>query len=83
MHARVTEEFDHDGKTVEKVYSPGVVCMKLAGRDAGKLCMITEVIDSNYVKVAGETRARKVNVKHLQPTGKLVDPKKDLKSQLE
>lgn len=45
----------------------GRVCVKIAGRDAGLKCVIVKVIDDNYVFVDGETRARKVNINHLEP----------------
>lgn len=65
------------------VYAPGTVCVKIAGRDAGKVCVVTEKVDAHFVKVDGFTRPRKVNVKHLEPTGKLVELKgKDVKALL-
>ena len=45
----------------------GRVCIKIAGRDAGKKCVIVNVIDDNFVLIDGETRRRKCNVKHLEP----------------
>jgi len=45
----------------------GRVCTKIAGRDAGKKCVITEIIDDKYVMVDGECRARRVNINHLEP----------------
>lgn len=51
----------------------GRVCMKIAGRDAGKVCAVVEVIDNNYVLVDGETRRRKCNVDHLEPLMKVID----------
>src|SRR4030042_5072347 len=50
----------------------GRVCVKIAGRDAGKHCIIIDVIDDNYVMVDGLTRRRKCNVKHLEPLETLV-----------
>lgn len=46
----------------------GRVCMKLAGRDAGKLCVIIDTVDAHTVLIDGETRRRKCNVVHLEPT---------------
>ncbi len=43
----------------------GRVCVKLAGRDAGKHCAIVEVLDQNYVMIDGNVRRRKCNLKHL------------------
>jgi len=48
----------------------GYICIKIAGRDAGKPCVIVEKVDDQYVVIAGETRRRKCNIKHLEPTGK-------------
>jgi large subunit ribosomal protein L14e len=45
----------------------GRLAMKIAGRDAGKKCVIVDVLDSNYVLVDGETRRRKCNIAHLEP----------------
>jgi large subunit ribosomal protein L14e len=55
--------------------------MKIAGRDAGQLCVVTEVMDHQFVKVDGFTRPRKVNVQHLEPLGRSVELKKGAKSE--
>jgi len=78
MEERVQALFSPE--TQGKLYQPGCVCMKIAGRDAGKLCVITEVVDNHFVKVDGFTRPRKVNVKHLEPVGKTVEVKKGASS---
>ena len=44
----------------------GRLAVKLAGRDAGKKCVIVDIIDNNYVLIDGETRRRKCNVAHLE-----------------
>lgn len=46
--------------------------MKIAGRDAGKLCVVVEAIDENFVLIDGETRRRKCNVRHLEPLEQVV-----------
>lgn len=46
----------------------GRICVKIAGRDAGKKCAIIEKIDESFVMIDGETRRRKCNLKHLEPT---------------
>ena len=51
------------------MYQIGRVCLKIAGRDAGKKCVIIDVINTHYVMIDGETRRRKCNVKHLEPLG--------------
>ncbi|MCB9362329.1 50S ribosomal protein L14e [Candidatus Woesearchaeota archaeon] len=48
----------------------GRVCVKIAGRDARKKCVVVEVLDKNYVTVDGQTRRRKVNMSHLEPLDK-------------
>lgn len=57
------------------LFTVGRVCIKLAGRDAGKYCVIVESVDDNYVMIDGQTRRRKCNVLHLDPTNKTVDIK--------
>jgi len=51
----------------------GRVCMKIAGRDAGKLCAVVEIVDKNYVMIDGQTRRRKCNIDHLEPLMKVLD----------
>ena len=46
----------------------GRLCVKIAGRDAGKKCVIVDVVDDRFVMIDGETRRRKCNLKHLEPT---------------
>jgi len=55
----------------------GRICVKTAGRDAGKKCVVVDVLDQNYVLIDGETRRRKCNVMHLEPLDKTVDIKKN------
>jgi len=50
----------------------GRICIKTAGRDAGNRCVVIDNIDDNYVLIDGQTRRRKCNVKHLEPTNKVV-----------
>lgn len=51
------------------VFEAGRVCVKNSGRDAGKRCVITKVIDANFVEIrnAARKKARKCNVRHLEP----------------
>lgn len=49
------------------LFDVGIVCVKLAGRDAGKKCVVVDVIDEHYVLIDGQTRRRKCNVAHLEP----------------
>jgi len=54
----------------------GRICVKIAGRDAGKKCVVVEAIDSNYVLIDGQTRRRKCNIRHLEPLPQMAEIKK-------
>ena len=50
----------------------GRVCMKIAGREAGKYCVVLKKIDENFVLVTGPKKLtgikrRRCNIAHLQP----------------
>jgi len=49
------------------MFDVGRVCVKIAGRDAGRKCVIVDIVDANFVIVDGQTRRRKCNVRHLEP----------------
>ncbi len=52
----------------------GRVCVKLAGHEAGKRCVIVDVLDSNYVVVSGAgVKRKRCNIAHLEPTDKKLD----------
>jgi large subunit ribosomal protein L14e len=53
----------------------GRLCVKIAGRDAGKECVIVDVQDKNFVIIDGNTRRRKCNITHLE----LLPHKADIK----
>lgn len=44
----------------------GRLAVKLAGRDAGKECLIVEEVKDNLVLIDGNTRRRKCNTSHLE-----------------
>jgi large subunit ribosomal protein L14e len=47
------------------------------GREAGKYCIIVDVIDKNYLLVDGlSVRRRRVNYKHIEPTTDIIDIQK-------
>lgn len=54
----------------------GRLCVKTAGRDAGKKCVIVDVLDANTVLIDGETRRRKCNIMHLLPLRETVEVQK-------
>jgi len=61
----------------EKMIEIGRLCMKIAGRDAGKKCVIIDVLDSTFVLIDGETRRRKCNILHLEPLKNNLEIKKN------
>jgi len=51
----------------------GRICIKTRGREAGRRCVIVDVIDKNFVLVTGPksltgVRRRRANINHLNPT---------------
>jgi large subunit ribosomal protein L14e len=59
----------------------GRICVKLLGREAGKKCVVVDVIDKNFALVTGPksvtgVRRRRTNVDHLEPTSEAVEVKK-------
>lgn len=57
------------------IFEVGRICVKLAGRDAGRKCVIVEELDNLYVLVDGDVRRKKVNINHLEPTEEMLDIK--------
>src|SRR6059036_311323 len=59
----------------------GRICVKLSGREAGRKCVIVDVIDKNFVLVTGPrkisgVKRRRTNVKHLEPMEDSIELKK-------
>ncbi len=51
----------------------GRICLKVAGREAGKQCVVVDVVDKNFVVITGPPevsgiRRRRVNINHIEPT---------------
>src|SRR3989338_2748871 len=55
----------------------GRLCVKTAGRDAGKKCVILDILDDKYIIIYGETRRRKVNILHVEPLNQKIEIKKN------
>lgn len=51
------------------MFEIGRLCVKLAGREAGKKCVIVDVMDDKFVVIDGDVRRKKCNIKHLEPLG--------------
>jgi len=59
----------------------GRICVKIAGREAGRKCVIIDIIDKNFVLVTGPqsisgVRRRRANVNHLEPTPDKIEIKR-------
>ncbi len=55
--------------------------MKVAGREAGRKCVIIDIIDENFVLVTGPksltgVKRRRVNIKHIEPLDKTLKIKR-------
>ena len=51
----------------------GRVCVKVAGRESGRKCVIVDVMDKSFVLVTGPknvtgVKRRRVNINHVAPT---------------
>lgn len=55
----------------------GRVCIKTAGRDSGELAVVLTEPENNSVLVDGNVRRKKCNIKHLEPTSRLLDVKEE------
>ncbi len=56
----------------------GRICVKVSGREAGRKCVIVDIIDENFVLVTGPksltgVRRRRANIKHLEPLDKVIN----------
>lgn len=59
----------------------GRICVKLAGREAGRRCVIVDVVDKNFVLITGPRKVsgvkrRRVNANHLELTQTKIDIKR-------
>jgi len=56
----------------------GRVCVKLTGREAGKKCVVVDIVDKNFVLITGPkqlngVKRRRVNASHIEPTERKVN----------
>ncbi len=54
----------------------GRLCVKTAGRDAGRICVVADQLDNHLVLIDGNVRRRKCNVMHLEPLDEMIKIKK-------
>jgi len=57
------------------LFEVGRICTKIAGRDAGRKCVVVENVDDHFVVVDGDVRRKKINIKHLEPIAKVIELK--------
>lgn len=55
----------------------GRLCVKIAGRDAGRECVILDLQDNKFALVDGAVRRKKVNLAHLEPLDRVIDIEKN------
>ena len=59
----------------------GRVCVKVAGRESGRKCVIVDVMDKSFVLVTGPKKVtgvkrRRVNINHVAPTEDIIQIKR-------
>lgn len=59
----------------------GRVCVKVAGRESGRKCVIVDVMDKSFVVVTGPKKVtgvkrRRVNINHVAPLEELIQVKR-------
>jgi len=59
----------------------GRICMKMAGRENGKKCVIVDVMDKSFVLITGPKKVtgvkrKRVNINHLKPLQDRLDIKR-------
>jgi large subunit ribosomal protein L14e len=56
----------------------GRICVKISGREAGRKCVIVDIIDENYVLITGPksltgVKRRRCNINHIEILDKKID----------
>ncbi|MBN2517990.1 MAG: 50S ribosomal protein L14e [Candidatus Altiarchaeota archaeon] len=64
----------------------GRVCKKLTGREAGRYCVVIDLIDDSYISITGPkkltgVKRRQCNILHLEPTDHKLEIKKEASDQ--
>lgn len=59
----------------------GRICVKVCGREAGKKCVIVDVIDKSFVLVTGPknftgVKRRRANINHIEPLAEKISIKR-------
>ena len=50
----------------------GRICVKLIGREAGRKCVIVDIVDKNFALITGpktvtSVKRRRININHIEP----------------
>ncbi len=66
-----------------KAIDIGMICIKTVGKETGKKCVVTDIIDKNFVMITGPkevtgVKRRRASVKHLLSTDEVIDIKKGI-----
>ncbi len=56
----------------------GRICVKISGREAGRKCVIVDIIDENYVLITGPksltgVKRRRCNINHIEILDKKIE----------
>jgi len=59
----------------------GRICVKLTGREAGKKCIIVDVMDKSFILITGPkavtgVKRRRTNINHVEPLQDKIDIKR-------
>ena len=59
----------------------GRICVKLSGREAGRKCVVVDVVDKSFVLITGPkkvtgVRRRRANVSHVEPLQDTIEIKR-------
>ena len=59
----------------------GRICVKLTGREAGRKCVIIDIMDKSFILVTGPksvtgVRRRRTNINHVEPLQDKIDIKR-------
>jgi large subunit ribosomal protein L14e len=60
----------------------GRICVKICGKEAGKKCVIVDIIDKSFVLVTGPksvtgVKRRRANINHLEPLAEKIEIKRE------
>ena len=56
----------------------GRICVKIVGREAGKKCVLVDIVDKNFVLITGpkavsDIKRRRANINHIELTQEKID----------